>query len=780
MKRLILSAVLPLFILSPYYLFSQIGGATHGGPDAYGYMWRTNADTDPSKPTAKWIDISTRTGMIDITSKLDDDNVFGPINYSFDFPYYWYTRNQLYVSANGAILFKQQTLASAFDVIPTVGGLADDYVAPFLADLTLNKSNNPNNQGKVLFYTDFKDSVIISWIDVPFITGTGSSGSNTFQVVLSRTDQSITFNYIQQVGSPNGNGCTDGPTDNVNEKCFIVGIEDVNGQVGLPYVQGSSNISNFSGISSSSPLSIKYYRPASSSYTNRDLTTLWNNDPSNGGFFLIKGSTPPSLQSKIMNQGLIENPPSKVISTGKIFKQNTTTGQLQLASKSLDPLAPGKDTLLNYSIKIPTDKVDFYRFESTATWPNTSSTIKDGDQVSTNNKRSQWIGVIDTNTHPQELYYTGESSSTGFTWVGGSATYSAGVAVYVEPPYYPCKITDIRANFDTYPVGGGAPSDPIKVRIYDNDGTNLFGKKDGSPGTVLYDSVLLPNVGWVIGDNTIHIEKKLDQINSGGVYIAAFQGGSATSYGVEEDANQHWRGYEVFNEVFSPFRNNFYEDIMLGINIDKGDLSKILDLAIDSIISPQAEDTIKDSTLVKVRLRNKGNVEIKGPFDVFYRADQQATVTEVIPNTLTIPVGQTVDYTFKKQAVAPPAPRNKYLSFCSGINIPNDFDLNNNGLCFGEATGIKSENDITNFRIYPNPNDGKFNLFYGINQSADIQFEIYDLSGKRIYSVNLGNKPMGLYDIALDIPDLQSGLYICKAITGKSFSISKLSVCKQY
>ena len=108
-----------LFVLAMLATFSLVG-QTSGGPDAYGYTWKSQADTAQDAPNYNWIDISTIGTTV---TGLGDDDFVGPLNIGFDFPYYWFTYNSLYIGSNGYVSFDPILIASsgtlAFPNIPT-------------------------------------------------------------------------------------------------------------------------------------------------------------------------------------------------------------------------------------------------------------------------------------------------------------------------------------------------------------------------------------------------------------------------------------------------------------------------------------------------------------------------------------------------------------------------------------------------------------------------------------------------------------------------------------
>lgn len=77
-----------------------------------------------------------------------------------------------------------------------------------------------------------------------------------------------------------------------------------------------------------------------------------------------------------------------------------------------------------------------------------------------------------------------------------------------------------------------------------------------------------------------------------------------------------------------------------------------------------------------------------------------------------------------------------------------------------ESVGISNENDldIEEFKFYPNPNDGKFTLDFNLPIKGLTSIKIYDLSGKEIYSNDLG-KFSGLHSENIDISGEAEGIY---------------------
>jgi len=164
---------------------------TSGGPDLFGYTWKNSQDING--PNYEWIDLTQYGSRI---SGLSDDNSVGWINIGFDFVYYWGKFNKVRIGSNGWVSFNNtQNIAHGFPLIPTQGGSAgDNYLAPFMADLSFDGNNNPGN---CYYWSNYIDSFVISYVNVPYWTSAapGYTDTNSFQLILTNSDSSIKFQY---------------------------------------------------------------------------------------------------------------------------------------------------------------------------------------------------------------------------------------------------------------------------------------------------------------------------------------------------------------------------------------------------------------------------------------------------------------------------------------------------------------------------------------------------------------------------------------------------------
>jgi hypothetical protein len=153
---------------------------------------------------------------------LGDDNAVGPFNIGFDFPYYWYTVDHFFVGSNGYISFSSSAnYSQEFPMIPATTQ-PNDLIVPLASDLDFTA---PYGTNECYMYSNNVDTLIVSWIDVlEWNTPYDPNSSHTFQLILVKTDSSITYQY----GAQNG--------DFMNTEGHVqIGIEDLVGNNGLRY-----------------------------------------------------------------------------------------------------------------------------------------------------------------------------------------------------------------------------------------------------------------------------------------------------------------------------------------------------------------------------------------------------------------------------------------------------------------------------------------------------------------------------------------------------------------
>jgi hypothetical protein len=180
-----------------------------GGPDAFGYTW-SDSD-DPNGPDWAWTEISETGTEVE---GLFDDNVIGPFDIGFDFPFYGENRSQFYVQSNGAISFNDAVLSFANSPIPTNNSNNHNFIAWFWDDLIIDSGWTH------VYYKSNEEQLVVQFSKLTHFPG--SEEWITAEVVL-RPNGIILLRY-QQIRE---NFPVDGGT---------VGIQSGNPEMGLQVV----------------------------------------------------------------------------------------------------------------------------------------------------------------------------------------------------------------------------------------------------------------------------------------------------------------------------------------------------------------------------------------------------------------------------------------------------------------------------------------------------------------------------------------------------------------
>ena len=93
-------------------------------------------------------------------------------------------------------------------------------------------------------------------------------------------------------------------------------------------------------------------------------------------------------------------------------------------------------------------------------------------------------------------------------------------------------------------------------------------------------------------------------------------------------------------------------------------------------------------------------------------------------------------------------------------------------------TGLEEfENNIVDVNVFPNPNNGTFNIQYALNENTTSSLKIIDVLGKEVYTTNTKKQPIGIHTQQINI-DLQNGVYTIVLITGNVSTNKKIVIQK--
>ena len=85
-------------------------------------------------------------------------------------------------------------------------------------------------------------------------------------------------------------------------------------------------------------------------------------------------------------------------------------------------------------------------------------------------------------------------------------------------------------------------------------------------------------------------------------------------------------------------------------------------------------------------------------------------------------------------------------------------------------------NGVNQVRLYPNPAVDQATLELTVAQAGQAVVKVYDLSGKVVYSENLGRVAEGTHTSSINCQNLQHGMYLVNVIVGNQTATSKLVV----
>jgi len=95
-------------------------------------------------------------------------------------------------------------------------------------------------------------------------------------------------------------------------------------------------------------------------------------------------------------------------------------------------------------------------------------------------------------------------------------------------------------------------------------------------------------------------------------------------------------------------------------------------------------------------------------------------------------------------------------------------------ICTQQAV-LASENfGIEGFSLYPNPNNGTFNIQFTSTSSNEVKVNVHDMRGREIYNKSFQNS--GLFNESLQLNNVQSGVYLVTVQDGARKEVKKIIV----
>lgn len=101
--------------------------------------------------------------------------------------------------------------------------------------------------------------------------------------------------------------------------------------------------------------------------------------------------------------------------------------------------------------------------------------------------------------------------------------------------------------------------------------------------------------------------------------------------------------------------------------------------------------------------------------------------------------------------------------------------LNSWGLNFCTTQPLSTNsNQINDLVVYPNPNNGNFNIQFTSNSGNEIKVNVHDIRGREIFNKSYTNN--GLFNESLQLSSVQSGVYLVTVQDGARKEVKKIVV----
>lgn len=95
-------------------------------------------------------------------------------------------------------------------------------------------------------------------------------------------------------------------------------------------------------------------------------------------------------------------------------------------------------------------------------------------------------------------------------------------------------------------------------------------------------------------------------------------------------------------------------------------------------------------------------------------------------------------------------------------------------ICTVTAQLATQDFGLTDFAIYPNPNNGNFTVQFTPTGTKDVSVEVHDLRGRKVFSNTFANS--GLFQQNIQLNQVQSGVYLVTVQEGEHKEVRKIAI----
>ena len=103
----------------------------------------------------------------------------------------------------------------------------------------------------------------------------------------------------------------------------------------------------------------------------------------------------------------------------------------------------------------------------------------------------------------------------------------------------------------------------------------------------------------------------------------------------------------------------------------------------------------------------------------------------------------------------------------------NSWSLN---ICTVTPALAVSEETLSNFVLYPNPNNGTFTINFDADNTNPVEVKVFDLRGREVYSKSYANQ--SLFNETVDLNTIQSAIYLINVKNGNKSITKKIVINK--
>ena len=155
---------------------------------------------------------------------------------------------------------------------------------------------------------------------------------------------------------------------------------------------------------------------------------------------------------------------------------------------------------------------------------------------------------------------------------------------------------------------------------------------------------------------------------------------------------------------------------------------------------------------------------------LFTRADQYPSTTEAIDTVWTY---YTVDIPISYNGGP------CYIGFQHYAMDMDVLDLDEFSLVEAQVSGIENNNNsVSVSQNYPNPVVKTTAFSYQLAQNANVNVEVFDITGRLVMSMAQGNKVAGTHQVTIDAENLPNGSYFYTLTAGENKTTRKMVVVK--